>query len=56
MSEAAEPPPLALVRQPCAATYITELPEDFGAYITELPEDFGVRSHALLAELRAAAC
>ena len=54
MSEAAEPP-LAL-RQPCAATYITELPEDFGAYITELPEDFGVRSHALLAELRAAAC
>ena len=55
-SEAAEPPPLALVRQPCAATYITELPEDFGAYITELAEDFGVRSHALLAELRAAAC
>ena len=51
-SEAAEPPPLAS----CAATYITELPEDFGAYITELPEDFGVRSHALLAELRAAAC
>ena len=58
MSEAAEPPPLALVRLPCAATYITELPEDFGAYITELPEDFGVRSHALLAKLRAqaAAC
>ena len=56
MSEAAEPP-LAL-RQPCAATYITELPEDFGAYVTQLPEDFGVRSHALLAKLRAqaAAC
>ena len=57
MSQAAEPS--SKVRLPCAATSITELPEDFGAYITELPEDFGVRSHALLAELRAqkaAAC
>ena len=55
-SEAAEPP-LAL-RQPCAATYITEQPEDCGAYLTELSEDFGARPHALLAKMRAqaAAC
>ncbi len=55
--ERAAEPPLAL-RQPCAATYITEQPEDFGAYITELSEDFGARSHALLAKMRAqaAAC
>ena len=53
-SEAAEPP-RALVSQPCAAY---AAPPGHRATLERLPEDFGVRSHAILAKLRAqaAAC
>ena len=53
-SEAAET--LLALRQPCAASYAG--PPGYSAILERLPEDFGVRSHAILAQLRAqaAAC